>query len=223
MDNATLAARVNRGFGIAARIVGPSFAQYRPLGVSTAIVPANYIGTIPAWITADVTLMASKPFAYGKPVGYAAIDTTLTDPGDYLVGAIVPGGDPQTFFISSQDIPAVVQVVNCNQTVSIRRPLPAALPGMNPPYGGDTGPTQPDVLTDWPASVLVTLRAVRGPIELPGDTGQGRWIVLLPPTPVELRTSDIVVLGDADTSRGVVNAAELTSLGWRLAVEEQAT
>ena len=209
---------------IAAQVLGLPFAQYRPAGTGVALASGNQVGTVPVWITADSTLMAAKAFEYGKPEGYAAVDPALTQVGDYLVGSIVLGAPAQTFFIAAQDIPGPIKVVRCNQVISVRRPIIAALPGLNPNYGGDTLPDQPDVITSWPASVLVTLRAVRGPIELPGDTGLGRWVIILPVIPgVEIRTSDIVVLGDADKSRGVVNAAEITVQGWRLAVEQQAT
>ena len=66
--------------------------------------------------------MASAPFAYGKPVGYAGVDPAVTQPGR------LPGGQPdggrraETFFIASQDIPAPIQVVLCNQVLTDHPP-----------------------------------------------------------------------------------------------------
>lgn len=213
---------------IVAQVLGLPFEQYRPIGTGAAIAAGNLLATIPAWITADPALMASKPFAWGKPVGFAAVDPAQTQVGDYLVGSLtlaasallgqmvlgqghLDGG--VTFFIASQDIPAPIQVVYCNQVVSITRPDDET-PGPGA-YGGAKRTDGAPIITSWPASVLQGKNPVTGELRNPGDTKLARVEILLPIGCPELRMGDVVQDAEAEPAIYTISAAELSPLGWR--------
>jgi hypothetical protein len=85
-------------------------------------------------------------------------------------------------------------------------------------YGG-VGHALEQVLDRWPASVL-TVRGVgmRG-VELPSDVAAGSWQVLLPASCTAVLRHDDVLTDDLGRT-GVVAAAELSELGWRLLVRQ---
>jgi hypothetical protein len=204
---------------IVAQVLGLPFAQYRPAGTGAAIAAGNLLGMIPAWITADAKLMADKPFAYGKPVGFASVDPALTMAGDYLVGSLTLAGTPDTFFIASQDIPAPIQVVICNQVLTIARPIDET-PGAGA-YGGAKRTSGAPLVTSWPASVIQGKNPAPGELRNPGDT-KLPWVAILLPPPgqfggvPELRMGDVIRDAQAEPNIYTVADAELTPLGWRL-------
>ncbi len=215
---------------IVGQVLGLPFAQYRPIGAGAAIAPGNLLGTIPAWITADPKLMADKPFAYGKPVGYAAVDPALTLPGDYLVGSLTLAaggtlgtmtlgsghldGEANVFFIASQDIPAPIQAVICNQVLTITRPSDET-PGPGA-YGGAKRTSGAPLVTSWPASVIQGKNPAPGELRNPGDTKLPWVAILLPAGVPELRMGDVIRDAQAEPNIYTVADAELTALGWRL-------
>ena len=108
-----------------------------------------------------------------------------------------------------------------NRTVSFLRPAAPALSGLNT-YGGVDRATLLPLMTDWPASVLGAAGGHHPLSELPSDASVPFWSVLLPTTPgVALRPADLM---QDDLGRtAVVSAAELTELGWRVAVRQATT
>ena len=158
--------------------------------------------------------MASVPFVYGKPVGFAAVDPAATRPGDYLVGSLTVGGAAQTFFIASQDIPAPIQVVICNQVLTITRPTDEA-PGPGA-YGGAKRTTGAPLATAWPGSVIQGKNPAPGELRNPGDTKLPWVIVLLPPGAPQLRMGDVIRDAQPEPNIYTIADAEQTALGWRL-------
>ena len=216
MSGTALASVFPIGPRITAQVLGLPFAQYRPTSATVAVVsPVNLLATINAWITADPKLMGGKPFAYGKPVGFAGVDPALTQVGDYLVGSITVGGPVETFFIASQDIPQPIQVVRCNRVVTVSRPG-----GQNPGpgyYGGDLTATETPLGVGWPAAITDKGRRQSGEVKLPGDMDLPWVEILLPASfPVQIESMDVLLDDQAQPVRYLVSAVEQTPLGWRL-------
>jgi hypothetical protein len=214
MSGTVIAAVWPIGPRIVGQVLGLPFAQYRPTGTGPAIAPGNLLGTIPAWITADAKLMAATPFAYGKPVGYAGVDPAATRPGDFLVGSLTFGGAADTFFIASQDIPAPIQVVICNQVLTVTRPIDET-PGAGA-YGGARRTSGAPLLTAWPASVIQGKNPAPGELHNPGDTKLPWVAILLPPGVPQLRMGDVIRDAQPEPNFYTVANAEQTALGWRL-------
>ena len=53
-------------------------------------------------------------------------------------------------------------------------------------------------------------------MQLPGDTRLPWVAILLPPTPVQLRSADIALDEQAMPMRYILSGTELTDLGWRM-------
>jgi hypothetical protein len=78
------------------------------------------------------------------------------------------------------------------------------------------------LLTNWPASVLGASGRGHPTSDLPGDTAIPYSTVLMPEYPnVVLHPSDLMT--DDLGRNAVVAAAELTELGWRIAVKQATT
>lgn len=220
MDAATLQNRIYQGYAKAAIRIGTLYNQYRP---STAADPlATQRGTIYTSFNAE-DFGYSKPNKYGKPTWYALLDGTLTRPGDYLVGS------QGTFFIAAQQLNLPILVVECNRSVRIARNAAPTTVGAVA-YGGSNDSTAADnlgtssagnLLTGWPASVLIGGRSDKMVTE-PMSVKSAGYQVLLPcSVPITISQGD--VLHDDLNRRYSVYAAELTDLGWRLNVNEEHT
>lgn len=221
MSGAALAGVFALGPTIVAQVLGLPFSQYRCTGVGPVISSSNLLATLPAWITADKTLMGAAPFVYGKPVGFAGVNPALTLPGDCLVGSLTVGGPSETFFISSQDIPAPIQVVRCNAVVSIARASDALVAGSSGTYSGTAVESATPFATGWPASVLQMSSGSKmdgAGMQLPTDGKLPGQNILMPGTCPEIRFNDI--LTDQNGVRYSISEAELTQLGWRLTANE---
>ncbi|MDR3536520.1 MAG: hypothetical protein P4L71_08470 [Acetobacteraceae bacterium] len=152
------------------------------------------------------------PTLYGDALRIGIYDALYTRPGDYLVL------ETGIWFIASQDRFLPSLCVETNRTISIARPGQPLTVGANA-YAGITTGTTVGVTGDWPASVLGISGSGINPAGLPTDLSVPYWTVLLPPIPtVTLQVSDLV--SDDLGRSGVVAAAELTRLGWRLTVKE---
>lgn len=215
MSGAAIASVFALGPRVTAQVLGLPFAQYRPSGAGAALASANLLGTVPAWITADPKLMAARPFNYAKPAGYAAVDPAIVAVGDYLVGSLTVGGEQETFFVASADIPAPIMVIRCNRVLTVTRPGGPA-PGADY-YGGDTTATETPLITAWPASVLQGTKGERGDLTLPGDVRNPWGAILLPPSvPVQLRFADVALDDQPQPVRYVLSNVEQTAIGLRI-------
>ena len=203
-----------RGLGIAARSVGLTTDVYRPRGVGVPLAPGNRIVRLHAAFTgADIGF--KRPNGYGDAVWFGLFDTAYTKPGDYLVQ------NESIWFVAAQPRLMPALVVRTDRSVSFFRAPAPKLTGVND-YGGVTRTNAVPVLTYWPASVTGIHRGPESQAKLPGDTIEAQWTVLLP------GASDVaLMMGDLmhdDLGRdGVVAAAELSELGWRLLVRQAST
>ena len=200
-------AAISGGYAIAAEILAPAHAHYRPSGPLDPISPGNLLGALPASFDAN-NYLYSRPNLYGKPTWTGLWDGAQTQPGDYLIG---PQG---TWFIAAQQPLLPMVAVSCNEVLDLWRPDGCGATGALG-YGGATG--QPDrlVARGWPASVLTKGRGDKGDLQLPGDVRTPWAEVLLPPIPgTAVQFADTLI--NAGGIRHKVSSFELTDLGWRL-------
>lgn len=207
MDGATLNNKVMAGYTKAAQKIGTTYQHYRPSSASNPIASGNRLADMLVSLNADDPRYA-KPNVYGKATWYAVADASLLRVGDYLVG--VEG----TQFVAALQQLLPIFVVDCNRTISVYRPQQQSGVGALG-YGGDTAATETAIMTAWPASVLQGTKGEKGGVNLPGDTRDPWWAILLPAwSGVVLRSADIIT--DDLSRRYVISSAELTDLGWRL-------
>lgn len=219
MDAATLQNRIYRGYGKAAARLGLPNVVSRPTSAADPL--ANVIGTLPCSFNAEDWKYV-KPNKYGRPTWYGLFDASTTQAGDYLVG---PQG---TFFIAAQQLHLSVLCVECNRSIALlRQPAPSASTGAQP-YGGvciaesepGLGTLDPSgaLVKGWPCSILIGGRTEKGGT-LPMSTKDAGWQILLPKSvPLVLRASDVLL--DDLGRRYVLEAAELSDLGWRCNAKE---
>jgi hypothetical protein len=211
MQQPRLKDRIARGLGAAARHIGAPHDAYRPTSANTPLDPRNRYLRLPAAFDADNRFF-QRPSSYGRATWYGIFDSAYTQPGDYLSG---PTG---IFFIAAQQPLLPTLCVLTNRILTLSRPAAPSTPGLNS-YGGVFLATATPLLTAWPASILTA--GSGSPGDLPGDANIPSWTVLLPETPVPIRSADIIQDDLARTY--VVGTAEYTALGWRILAKQAAT
>lgn len=214
VSQATIQAKVDKGFAKGAAALGVPCAWYRPSGPNNPLDPANLQGTLPVLIDTAASLNQAEPRRREKPEGwYAAFDRSLgVQVGDYLV---TPASD--TFFITTLDPFRTSRLAACNRVIDIFAPGTMPRVGFNPGYGGDVRARETPVISGWPATLIKGPRGDVGDVKLPGDTKLPWEELVLPPIPATtLRNDMIVTYSDGtDTFRLVLSLVELTSLGYR--------
>lgn len=206
MDGATINAKIYAGYAKAAKVIGTTYAHYRPTSANDPLSAFNRMADMQVSLNADDPTYA-RPNVYGKATWYAIMDGSQVKVGDYIVG--VEG----TLFVAALQQLLPIFMVDCNRTVSIYRPQQQ--PGVGAlGYGGDTAANETLLMRNWPASVLQGTKGEKGEVALPGDVRNPWWAILLPYyAGVTLRSGDIVT--DDLSKRYVISSAELTDLGWR--------
>ncbi len=205
MDGASLADRLSRGMGAAARVFGEAYDAYRPRGADDPLRAEGRFLRLPA------AFDGGDP-GFRRPSGYeralrGTFDSAYLRVGDLLRG---PRGVLFVALLPPLNRPLCVLA---NATVSVVRPAGPAVAGLGG-YGGADDPVP--VLQGWPAQVLAA--GAGRPFGLPEDGGLGGFHVLLPLGAPAVRTGDH--LRD-DAGRGfMVGGAELSELGWRLHVRQ---
>lgn len=157
----------------------------------------------------------ARPNDYGTALWVGIYDASYTRPGDYLVQ------ESGTWFIASQDRFLPNLCVETNRLVKLSRPSQPSVTGTNA-YAGVTAATNVPLTGSWPASILGVSESGRQAANLPTDVSVSYWTILLPPIhSVVLRPSDLMT--DDLGRSGIVTAAELSRLGWRLIAKEAST
>jgi hypothetical protein len=213
MNPAQLQDRISQGLGAAARRLGGNHDAYRPSGPDDPLSVSNRYLRLAAWFNAQDP-SGLRANAYGRPLWYGVFDSAYTRPGDYLSG---PSG---TYFIAAQQSLLPALCVQTNRTISAARPAAPRQVGVNA-YGGITRAATQPLLSNWPASVLAAGGGGDTDAGLPADGRNAQWSILLPPTPVALRASDL--LTDDLGRTYVIAAPELTDLGWRILARQANT
>jgi len=207
MDPATAQDRMSRGMGSAARVLGDVYDLFRPHGPVRPLAPEHRIMQLP------VVFDGGYP-GYTRPRGYeralrAMFDSVAVLAGDYMRG---PRG---VLFVAA--LPQMLRpiCVLTNVVFDVLRPIGAVGPGLGG-YGGVSEGTLQPMLVGWPGSLIVDSGS-RGGV-LPADGGRAGFSVLLPTTPKEILSSDL--LQDEEGRRYLVRGTEATELGWRLSVRQ---
>jgi len=213
MDGATIQNRVYFGYAKAAQRIGLAYDLYRPLSPTAPM--ANKVGTLMAALDSGPGYQFKAPNEYGDPTWFALINDATTQPGDYLVG---PGG---TYFVAGKQFLLPVIVVECNRIVHLSRIPAQAAVGVGA-YSTGAPAAAADVLTGWPASILLGGRGESTGTGLPSASKNVGWKILLPPSVTQTVNAGDLIIDDLQR-RYVVQGAEYTDLGWRIsAVEEHA-
>jgi len=204
--------RIARGLGVAARAIGAPASAFRASSAENPLEARNRFLRLPAVF--HIGKNFDRPSEYDAPLWQGIFDSAYTRPGDYLVQ------DTATWFIASQPRLLPVLCVQVNRTLSFFRPEGPDAVGVNV-YVGLRRDTLRPLLRNWPASMLGARAAGAPAADLPSDTVLANWTVLLPAfSGVTLRAGDRIE--DDLTRVGVIANADLTDLGWRLAVREVA-
>lgn len=211
MDGDKIQLKMYKGYAKAARVVGTTYAHFRPSSASNPMDAANQLADIKMTLNA-CDMKYSKPNVYGKSTWYGIFDGTVAQPFDYFNG--VEG----VFFVAAMQQLLPILMVSCNRVITIARPSMESGPGAIG-YGGDTKAGEENLMVGWPASVLQGSKGEKNDVGLPGDT-KNPWFTVLVPSwdGVLLRTSDIIT--DDIGGRYRVSSAELTDLGWRLTAQQ---
>lgn len=209
MNPNKIAEKVWFGYGKAGQKLGFPTDVYRYTGGGNPLVPANKIGTKRSIYAPDEKF--SRPNRYGNALWRVFIDGNFTKKWDYLVGTGLGG---LTYFIAEQlpDLPPLA--IQCNRTVTLKRPAQQTGTGLNG-YGGNTAATETALMTSFPASMLQASRS-QSLVDLPGDLRDPWYTLLLPDAGIAIDTRDIVY--DDQGARHVVGSIERTELGWRIVV-----
>lgn len=208
MDAAKLQSKIYSGYAKASFRIGRECTVYRAgSALGSVISSGNVLGTTYASFNAQ-DMSYGKPNIYGKALWYGLFDATNYDVGDYLVDT-----EDGTFFIAAKQLALPILMVQCNRTVTISRSPVIGQTGSAGYGGGDETPIQGPL----PASILYGERGLGLPIE--SDARNPMTTILFPSYPgVVINVSDI--LTDDLSRRFMIQAAELTDLGWRIQGEE---
>lgn len=214
MDGAMINAKVYAGYAKAAQRIGTTYQHYRPTSASNPISAGTRMADMLASLNANDPRY-SRPNMYGKSTWYAVADGTRLQVGDYIIG--IEG----TLFVAALQQLLPIFMVDCNRTINVLRPQQQNGLGAVG-YGGDTDSNETALMTAWPASVLQGTKGEKGGVNLPGDTRDPWWTVLLPQwSGVSLRSGDIIT--DDLARRYAISSAELTDLGWRITAAQVQT
>lgn len=220
MDGPTLQAKIYAGYAKAAKKIGIAYDQYRPVDAGHPLT--NKIATITMAVDSGRQYTFTSPNEYGDPTWLALIDDATVHPGDYLIGN--NGGlNTNTYFIAGKQFLLPVLAIECNRSIRINRQAASAAVGAVG-YSGSTTANEVAVLGDvsnlWPASVLLGGKS-QASIGLPAGAKMSGWRILLPPS---VPSATVIKAGDMATDdigrRYLIEAAELSDLGWRISANE---
>lgn len=202
------------GMNIAARTMGAVTDLYRPQGYSNPLAPAHRILRMHAAFTPRRgNVLAAN--VYGDPLWHGIFDAAYTRAGDYLMQT------DRTLFIATQQGLGAPLCVQTNRRVTMARAIPHGTLGAND-YGGQIQGNTVVLLENWPASVLGVNDTGKPTAGLPSDVSVPYWTVLMPAwRGVIIQTGDL--FSDDLGRSAVVAAAELTEMGWRIAVKQAST
>lgn len=212
MDADHLQDRLYWGLNRAANVLGRVTDAYRASGVSDPLDRSNrYLQLRAAFSRVDGNF--TQPVGYGIGVWRGYFDASYTRVGDYLVR------EHDVWFIAAQHCLLPVLCVKTNRVITITRQV---TPITGTSYDLASANSTISVISRWPASLLGTGTEGKSPTGLPSDTAIPNVIALLPATHDQvLQPTDIVI--DEHGTTGIVVAAELSDLGWRLNVRHVTT
>ena len=214
LDLAHLQDRISWGLNIASRKIGATADAYRPRGSHDPLAKSNRFLRLNVAFS-PVSGGFSHSNRYGNAIWDATLDSAYIQLGDYLVIS------DAIWFIADKQPLLPVLCVRANRTVSFSHPASAVATGSSS-YGGVIGSTSILLMNNWPASVLGAGGQGAPEAALPSNGTVPYWTVLVPaPAHVIISPSDI--MSDDLGRNAVVEASELSSMGWRLNVKQAMT
>lgn len=203
VSQATIQARIWRGYAKAAQRIGVPYQFHRP---DNGAFPGAALFTRPVSLNAE-DMKYGRPSKHGKAGWYALADGTGLQPGDYLVG---PQG---VFFLAALQPLLPILAVECNRTVTLSRPPePAGIGAQD--YSGMTPDNAVPFASGVPCSILQGAKGEKNEVDLPADTRLPWWAILMPAAVGTLGYGDLI--GDDLGRHYIVSSAELTELGYRI-------
>jgi len=214
MDGLRLADRIAYGGGMAARKAGVICDAYRPVDGACPLSPSHRMIRLGV-----VTLPAGGgfrgPAGFGVAFRQLVLDQAYIMPGDYLVGS------SGTYLVATNEPPAPVLGVQCNEVITLWRTATPAVAGINP-YGAVLLRDARVVLSGYPAALIPGGVSDRGRVGLPDDTKlPGYVLVVAAVDGAGPLVADIV--RDGRGRQFVVDAAARFGGVWRLALTESVT
>jgi hypothetical protein len=210
---ANIAAKIAKGYDLAAVHVARSTSVYRPSGAGSPIVAGNLVQTSLAKFDTSPKFSFVNPQKFGQVTYYALMDATNVRVGDYLVS----GGT--TYFVATVDDFASPMVQRCDRVLTVKRASQVA-----GSYSGDIRGNETTLLTAWPAVRVDGTKGQANAAGLPGDVREPWWSMILPASvPVQIRSSDIIEDDQAQPMRYIVSSAELSALGLRMTAAQAVT
>jgi hypothetical protein len=209
-----VADHLQRGLGVAARRLGDAHDVFRPRTSGDPLVIGNRLLTLTAAFDVPDGRFRRAP-GFGAVVWQGIFDAAYTKPGDYLSG---PNG---CFFVALQ-LPLLPPVcVRATRVVTVARPAPRERVGPRS-YGGVLRADAEPILRNWPVSLAIAgARLERDEVGLPGDGGEGTFVILLPPLPAAAPTPRVAdLVSDDHDLTYVIGAVEQGPFGWRLIVRQ---
>jgi hypothetical protein len=211
MDGVRLADRIAYGGGMAARKAGVICDAFRPRGGGCPIVAGNRTVRL-AVLSVPVSGSARGPAPFGVPYRQLVLDQAYVAPGDYISGPL------GVLLVATNEPPAPVLGVQCNETVTLWRPGGQVLAGVNP-YGAILAGTATTIIAGFPAALLPGGVSDRGRVGLPDDTKLPGYIgAVAAVAGLAPQVADIV--RDARGRQFVVDAVIAYGGIWRLALTE---
>jgi hypothetical protein len=205
----TINNKVNYGFAKAAAALGFPYSWYRPGTVpGIPIQDGNLLGTVTAYITTDASLKSTVPPENNKPIWFGAYDTTLTQPGDYLVG------QQGTYFIATEFLPSPPSLVYCNANLTVQRDG-GSTPSPQARFGSLLNPTI--LAQDFPGWLMSAERRTTPELAMPGDVPLPSANIMLPVSVTsEILRGDIILDIGTTTQTYNVQSADLLFAAWNI-------
>jgi len=206
MDAQQLAAKVNQGNGKAAKRLGGTARHYRAVSPFSPL-DAQPLRELSASFTTDYGYMRAARF--GQAIRLGIFDAAGFETGDILVST------EGTFYVAAMPLLQPILCVRAERLVSVRRTAQAGSDSGLQDYGGTTAASEKLILSDWPASILLSRGGEHSALKLPGETRSAWHNILMPAfRGLSLHAGDFVT--DEAGQRYVVSGTELTDMGWRL-------
>lgn len=211
--------KVFKGYAKAASKLGSNYCVYRSTTGMDPISFGNLIATIP--VSANVSWNYMKANKYGNSVWQLLIDGRIVNVGDYLVEvSTINDILPSTFFVAAKQELLPMLGIGCDRIISVTRPAykSAATKG-NIGTAGYRRKDAVTIMSNCPASFIMTSKGETNPIALPSDPKLSWFICFLPYLgDVYIHLGDIIEEASTGQRYFVMNN-EKTDLGWRLLIQ----
>ncbi len=213
--------KIATGLSKAASILGINVKLYRATD-STGPYENGYLFDTLCLFDSAASLSGTSPLIWGHKFAFAAINTSASKCGDYLVvqsDTELPSYPQDTYFIARIELTRPILVVLTNEVISIFESDVSSddkSVGLRPPEG-PTWKSDRIIAENWPVSMLKSGTGNRPASRLGTDIPSGSFEILMPAIPNVTLHQGLRV----KTSHGVayhIYSVEMTTFGTRIAV-----